>query len=111
MAPLLLGHNRTRGYRTETDHPIRLPPAPCPLCTRQVVVSTAAKHAYVVYGRTFITCDTPATLKMKIDAAAALGLGGLMVRGRQATCAETLQTDVHSPRTHLHKKQCTLSFV
>lgn len=45
----------------------------------QVVVSTAAKHAYVVYGRTFITCDTPATLKMKIDAAAALGLGGLMV--------------------------------
>lgn len=66
-------------------------------------MSTAAKHAYVVYGRTFITCDTPATLKMKIDAAAALGLGGLMVRGRQ-TCAETLQTDVHSPRTHLHKK-------
>lgn len=70
-------------------------------------MSTAAKHAYVVYGRTFITCDTPATLKMKIDAAAALGLGGLMVRGRQATCAETLQTDVHSPRTHLHKKMHT----
>lgn len=46
----------------------------------QVVASTSAKHAYVVSGRTFITCDTPATLQMKIDAAAALGLGGLMVR-------------------------------
>ncbi|PRW32530.1 chitotriosidase-1- isoform B [Chlorella sorokiniana] len=45
----------------------------------QVFVSTAAKHAYVVYGRTFITCDTPTTLQMKIDAATALGLGGLMV--------------------------------
>jgi hypothetical protein len=44
-----------------------------------VFVSTAAKHAYVVSGRTFITCDTPATLQMKIDAATALGLGGLMV--------------------------------
>lgn len=49
-----------------------------------VVENAVAKNAFVSTGNLFISCDTPATLQMKISAAAELGLGGLMVRGQLA---------------------------
>ena len=48
---------------------------PCP----QVTIHEGAKAAYLVSGSTWVGFDLPQTLYMKIKAADALGLGGLMV--------------------------------
>ena len=47
----------------------------------QVTIHEAAKAAFLVSGSTWVGFDLPQTLCMKIKAADALGLGGLMVGG------------------------------
>lgn len=48
----------------------------------QVTVSTQARSAYLSLGTFWASFDTPSTLYQKIQGAATLNLGGLMVRGR-----------------------------
>jgi hypothetical protein len=81
--------------------PARLPagppsvaaPPPTTIPRSQVTISVKAKSAYLVYNDLWVAFDMPQSMYMKIKAAEALGLGGLMVggSGRVGACVSPLQ--------------------